>query len=340
MANTISIGILGLGRMGASLGLAIKASNGKDARQQFTLTGYDTDSERAREAKSLGAVDQIANRAADAAAGRDIVLMCLPYGEVEGGYGAISTSLRQGAVVLDTTAHSLRAAGWAKALLPQGTHRVGIHPVVNPAYLFDGVEWTGFARADLFKGGSLLVLADAYAAPEAVELAGNFASLIGTTAHYVDPTEHDGWMALLEALPAALALSAFTAIAESEGWGDAQRAADPNFGRLTHVLADTQADDLRGLLLGDRENLVRVLDATLRNLSTLRDQIATNDTGAVSEAAERATEAYATWLGRRQSGNWDERRSAMSTGSSATMTVLLGGALAKRLRTGSSKDPD
>jgi prephenate dehydrogenase len=332
--SIIRVGLLGLGRLGASFGLAVReASRLKDARQQFHVLGYDTDAAQASAAQAMGAVDALAGRAAEAAAERDVLVMTLPYGEVQGAYAAIAPAVRSGAVVLDTTPHTGRAAAWARAALPAGVHRVGVHAAVAGAWLFDGLETTAFASADLLRGGTLLILAEPDTAPAAVELAGDFAALIQMTAHFADPAEHDGWNAWLEAVPAALGLAAFRAARASDGWGDMQRAANPNFGRLTHHLASAHPADLRALLSEDPANTLRALDAVMAELGRLRAQIAAHDAAALGAGAEADADAYTHWLARRERGDWNEQAQAAPTQSLAggAMTALFGGAIAGRL---------
>src|SRR3954464_5810989 len=103
MAATIKVGILGLGRVGASIGLALKRYNArKDARQQFDITGYAADNLQTQAIKTLNPVDHVARSLVDAAADKDIVIMALPYRDVQPAYQLIGHDLRSGAVLLDT----------------------------------------------------------------------------------------------------------------------------------------------------------------------------------------------------------------------------------------------
>ncbi|MDL1900957.1 prephenate dehydrogenase/arogenate dehydrogenase family protein [Anaerolineae bacterium CFX9] len=341
MTAKISVSILGLGRLGTSFGLALKRCNErKDARQTFVITGYDTDPSRTAAAADRKAVDSIAKSAADAARDKDIVLIALPFGEVQGGFRAIAGSLRDGAVILDTTPYKAIAAGWAQKSLPPHAHLIGVTPVINVKYLFDGADTPDYAQADYFDDGMLIIVPDAKSQPEAIELAADFAILIGAKAHFADPSEHDSWMTWMETLPLALSLSAFMSMESSSAWEDARQISNGNFGRLTHHLYDTTAADLRDLMWENRAGLSRSIDAAIQKLDLLRSLLNETDAGALEEALERSAENYAKWLARRRDNTWtdmpDQRPRVPVGGTFAG--VLLGNYLSKKLRREDKED--
>jgi prephenate dehydrogenase len=340
MATTITVGILGLGRIGTSIGLALKRYNAnKEARQQFTVAGYDSNDDWASTARSKGGVDSLARSAIDAAANKDIVVLALPYGEIQGAYRIIGPSLRAGTVVLDMSPLKLPSMEWADKYLPQESHMVGITPVINSKYLFDGTDDAEHAAADMFDKGSFLLMPGASSAADAVELASGFADLVGAGSHFVDAAEHDAWIAATEGLPALLGLAVFHTLRENKGWNDTQRAGNPSLGRLTHHLFDTHPDDLRDLLLQDRQNIVWQIDQLMDTLRTLRDILAENDRAALEEALISSAEAYNQWLNRRQNARWDKTDAAQGPQArDLLMGGLFGGFLSRKLRGSTEND--
>jgi prephenate dehydrogenase len=335
LMTTINVSILGLGLIGTSVGLALKRNNArKDARQQFSIVGFDTDDSSAETARKKGAVDSLARNPADAAANKDIVVLSLPYGEVQGAYRAIGDILRPGTVVLDASPLKLPSIEWADKYLVSEAHMVGITPVLNPTYLFDGADDTDHAAADLFDKGTMLLMPSVKSAKDAVELAAHFSELLGATPRFADPVEHDGWIAAMEGLPALLGLGLFHMLREDEGWDDAQRVGNPSFGRLTHHLYDTHPDDMRDLLLQNRQNIVRQVDQLIETLRTLRGILAENNRAALEEALIESAKAYNEWLLHRQNARWDDNEPGRPQSRDLLMGGLLGGYLSKRLRGG------
>lgn len=332
--GTIQVGILGMGRLGASVGLALKRASKANPRQEFVVTGYGLAGETVNEAKRLGAVDAIALSPAEAASSKEIVVMALPYADVREGYRQIGASLKEGAVVLDMSPLALPSMGWSKQFMKAGAHMIALTAVLNPKYLFDGLDDIEHAAEDLFDKGAMLLMPAPDAVREAVELASDFSEIIGAAPRFADPYEHDGWIAAVEGLPALLGVASFYALYAYDGWNDAQRAGNPSFGRLTHHLADTHPDDLRDLLLNNREATVRQIDMLVDTLGALRGALAANDKTALEEALVVSRDAYAVWLSHRRRADWGDQPVRTEHGSAGEiwMTSLLGGYIAKRLR--------
>lgn len=340
MAATIKVGIIGLGRVGASVGLALKRYNArKDARQQFEITGYASDNLQTQALKTVNPVDKVARNIVDAAADKDIVVLALPYRDVQAAYQAIGRDLRSGAVLLDTSPLKLPAQEWAAKYLADEAHMVGVTPVLNPKYLFDGLDDAEHAAADLFDDGALLLLPGAKTDRAAVELASDFGELLGMTPLFGDPAENDVWNAATEGLPAALGLAAFYGLYRRDGWNDARKFGNPSFGRLTHHLFDQHPDDLRDLMLTNRDNLVRQIDGTIEALSALRATLAENDRAALEELLIQTMDTYVTWVVHRREGTWDKVEGpAQPNKGDLFMSSMFGTALTKRLRRDKSDD--
>lgn len=339
--NAIKVAILGLGRVGTSVGLSLnRYSARKDARQRFEVFGFDPRSGIASAAEKIGAIQHVVRSVYDAAAGKDIIVVALPYAEVQTVFREIADALREDSVVLDASPLKRPSLEWATRLLPAHAHLVGVTPIVNPRYLFDGLNDTEHAAADFFDDGFMLVTPSPRAAKAAVELATDFSALLGATPHFVDPDEHDGLMAATEGLPALLGAMTFYMLQRSEGWADARRMGNPAFGQLTHHLVDTHPDDLRDLLLNNRENVARYLGETITVLTSVHELLVRGDREGLEAALVEAYDTYQVWLAKRTSGRWDEKSAAVSHEkvSDTLMSGLLGGYLTRRIRGEEDRD--
>lgn len=329
--TTIQIGILGMGRLGTSIGLAVKRfAARKETRQQFHVSGYDTDPARVKAARERGALDASVTLPSDCADGRDIIILALPPGEVTGGLRAIAPALRDSAVILDFSPYKAIGLKWAQSTPGLSAHLLGVTAVLNPDYLFDGVDDPDHAAPDLFDKGHLLIAGASDTEPAALELAADFAVLLGAAPQFIDPVEHDIWMTWMAALPAALGVGAFLALRQSAGWDGTRRAGNPEFGRLTSPLAGMHPEDLYLLLATDRAGLARALDSAIAALTTLRDLAMREDPAGLREAITQASEGYQDWLMRRRRGEWDPVETSLSMGEITARTNLLGGLLGRR----------
>jgi prephenate dehydrogenase len=329
----ISIAILGLGRIGASVALALRRYNNSKATHNFKIAGFDSRPSVEKKATALKLADEMVGKAFNAVKGKDIVVIALPYAEVRAAYELISPDLRPGVVVMDMSPLTQPSLQWGKKYLSDGVHQMSITPIINPAYLFEGIDDIDHAHEDLFDKGSMLLMPSPTCIKDAVELAVDFSTLLGATPHFVDPAEHDGLIAATEGLPALLGLAAYYTFTKSQGWGDGQRMINPAFGTLTHHLFDTHPDDLRDLLATNRENMVRYLDELLNTLRDLRSVFASDDQIALEAALVEASESYEKWYNRRLKSRWDEgdKSSEAPIAAGSMLRGIMGGALADRL---------
>lgn len=336
----LSVAIVGLGRLGASVGLALRRyAKQPNAENQFSVVGADRLASVEQEAVSLGAVERTAPSTRAAVQDKDLIVLAVPYADVRATLRDIADSLRENAVVLDFSPLKLPSMQWAAEILPQGVHLVGATAVVNPAYLWDGLDDTEHACADYFDNGALLLAPAATTNRDAIALVSTLAAILGAGVHYIDPAEHDGLAGAAEGIPALLSVAAFRALSSSDGWDEMQRLTNPAFGRLTHHLMDTHPDDLRDLLLNNADNTVRYLDAVMAALGELRDVLADGDRDAIEAATVDAETRYANWIRRRSQGKWDDMLDQARPEGTSILTGMLGGFLTDRLF-GNKRDDD
>jgi prephenate dehydrogenase len=337
--KNISVTIIGLGRVGTSVGLALKRYNSQpDAQHQFEIYGVESRPDMLRDAESAGAIDKSVRNLHDAVQNRDIVVLAQPYAEVRPSFQAIGESARVGTVVLDASPLKLPSLEWAKQYFKDGVHLVGIQPIINPNYLFDSLDEARHAKVDLFDKGSILLMPAANCIPEAIELAADFATLLGARTHYFDAAEHDSLAAASDTLPTLIGVTLFDALSRIPGWGDIQRITNPRFGRLTHMLFDTHPDDLRDEWMRNRESLLRYTDILLDELHEVRKALASNNQDGVEALLTRSSEQYSQWINRRHNNTWDEDlKTPSASAGSSILSNLMGGFVANRLTGGDKK---
>jgi prephenate dehydrogenase len=340
---TVTVAILGLGRIGSSVGLALKRYNAsKEAQHTFEMTLADTRGGAREDAQKIGLTGKIERDAFNAAVDKDIVVLALPYADVQAAYRGIGREVRPGAVILDASPLKQPSLKWAETHLHGEAHLVGITPILNPQYLFDGMDDTAHAAADLFDKGNMLLMPSASCSKEAVELASDFSTLLGTKPLFVDPAEHDSLMAATEGLPMLIGLAAFYMMLKNQGWTDIQRFTNPNFGRLTHHLHDNHPDDIRDVLLNNRENVIRQIDEFSASLQSFRALLAQEDRRAVESAAIEASDAYDAWINRRYNAKWDTDKAGVKNPSlgGMVMTGLMGTFFTKRVMGDKKEDEE
>jgi len=296
-AQTISI--IGLGRAGVSIGLAVKA------KLPMTVVGYDPNPERARDAhEKMKAVDAIEMSLFKAAAKADILVVMLPVSELEETFQDIGGELQPHTLVLDFSGLKGPGLKWAKQYLQQG-HYVGATPVLAAQWLADGRTDITAATADLFQNSLFCLMPSPYADPQAVETAVNFGLVLGARPYFIDATEYDALVQGTEALPGFVAAALFKSLQQSSSWQDMLRFAGNSFNLATMPLA--QPRDIAFMALHDKEASLRWLEAIINELTTLRRLVFEGEPQVLTAVFEELGDERDKWLLKRQDNDWDER---------------------------------
>lgn len=343
----VNVTIIGLDRIGASFGLALKRYQARpDARHSFTILGSDTTNEPMKTAQKLGAVDDFHRDKLKATENAELIITNLPYGEMEGLLARIGPSLKPGAVVLDLSLLKQPVLAWADEFFPKNAdgqpiaYLVGMTPIINAQALYSGAIGVEDARADMFDGAEILIAPDTRCPAEAVQLAEDVARLVGGKPRFMDPAEHDGLIAATEELPALLGAALFYTLERSEGWPELQRMVNPTLALAIQSLRTREREDAKALFSYNRANLLRHLDGLIARLNEVRDALAAGEeTGELDAFLDVVYGAWQKWDVKRYSGNWEEARGVDKLpGPMGGMGGMLFGRLGRK--SDSDKDED
>jgi len=137
------VGIVGLGLIGGSLGLAVRG-----LRHSIDVTGVARRAESAAAAIQRGAVDRASTDLANLS-DCDIVVIATPIDQIAGVMERLGPIVAAGTLITDVASVKRPILGWAQRL-PNPSHFLGGHPVAgktqsglggsDPA-IFDGEPW-------------------------------------------------------------------------------------------------------------------------------------------------------------------------------------------------------
>lgn len=198
-----NIGLIGLGVIGASLGMALK-HGGSGAR----IFGRDLEREAVNRAVEIGAIDAALDDIALASC--DLVFICTPLKAIESTLEAIRALLQPGTLVSDVAS----VKGWVmnayQRILPAHVHYIGGHPMA-------GSEKKGISAADKFLlENAAYVVTPMAGMPEG--LLRDFTELLASTGARVismPAREHDRAVAMVSHLPHVIAAALMHGFAES-----------------------------------------------------------------------------------------------------------------------------
>lgn len=296
------ITIIGLGQIGASIGLALGGQ-----KSALKRVGNDKSTKIERAAHSKGAVDEVSHNLPTAVREADLVLLCLPLTQVRETLELIKQDLKENAVVMDTAPVKSAVMDWAQELIPHGRHYVGLVPALNPEVLHEPTFGLDAARADLFQKGLMVIDAPSGTPDEVVQLASDLTRLLGAVPLLADQAESDGLMASMHLLPQLAAAALVNATVDQPGWQDSRKVGGRPFAVVTAGLAyQDDIDALQMAALQGRDNTVRVLDTLIAALRGLRDDISNADEEGIATRLEQALEGRNRWLRERLAADWQE----------------------------------
>lgn len=333
----LSVAILGLNRSTTSIGLSLNRYMKKGGKHKFVVTAYDSNPDSTKQVKKMSAVSKTENRAANAVKDADIVVMGVSYEETQEVYRDIVHDLRDGVLILDMSPLKQPSLEWAEKYLSPEHHLIGMTAILNPMYLFNTKELVTEAEEDLFDNSAILLTPSASSVKEAVDLAFNFASILGSKPRFLDPLEHDTMLAQTVQLPRLLGTALFYDLAKQANWEDLKWLTNADFGALTRPLYDTHPDALRDEFYGNREVLARTIDGYIETLSQFRDALREDDKYAIEAATVNAAEIYESWINSRYKADWDVVQSPDVSPETNMLSSIFGGKIAEKIM---GKDED
>lgn len=274
--NTVAI--LGLGLIGGSLALDLKAR-----RLCRRVVGYNRSAKGRAAAKRRKACDAVFARPEDAVVGADLVVLATPVRHIPKLARAIAPHLKAGAVVTDVGSTKEGLVKAVERALPRSAVFIGGHPIA-------GTEHSGMdaAEKNLFAGRWWILTPGKKNAKAAARLKA-LARGLGAKVAVLAPREHDRFLAAVSHLPHVAAFSLVDAVWGFQG-GRAIRYAGGSFRDVTRVAASSP-EMWTDIAL---ENRTAILDLTARfqkSLSRLRALIARGDAAGLQAffaAASRA----------------------------------------------------
>jgi prephenate dehydrogenase len=331
--------IVGLGLIGGSIGLALRrwADERKiDGRKPLEVVGFDPNLDQQRAAERLGAVDRGAWDLAKAAREADVVILATPVAAMREVMQDLAPLLPAGAVVTDTASTKAQVLDWANEILPASVSFVGGHPMAGKTQSIEGAD------ADLFAGATWCVAPAVSASEDAVRTILGLVAAAGAEPFFIDPEEHDAFVAGVSHLPFVISAALMNTVARDASWRDMKSLTASGFRDTTRLAAGSPAMH-RDILLTNRDAVMRWIDQFSATLDEMRQALRQDDeaTGAAIESYfNDAREARALWA------TQTTREGELLQGTAAELQpesvsdhmgrMFLGG-FAKRLRTPPSR---
>ena len=317
--ETRAITIVGMNRIGASVGLALK-----QAFPRLTFIGHDGDRKQAEAAQKSGAVDRVETSLLSACSAADIIILNVPVSELKVTLQSIGGDLQEHALVLDLSLLKSIGLKWADQYVERG-HYVGVRPILAADFLGDSRSGLEAASPDLFRNSVFCIMAGAKVDPQAVETAINVGRSLGATPYFLDVAEFDGLVQSVETLPRLVAAALFNTVHKAPGWRDTLRFTDLTFAQATALVEDSE--EVAALALHDKVTTMHWLDSLIAELHEVKRWLHRDEDETLPAILETISLERDKWLHERRKNDWLEMPSE-----DVQMPSLLGGFFGRRQR--------
>ena len=281
------VSIIGLGLIGGSIGLGLKhwsTVNARAAQSALEVIGFDLDLEHQSRAKKIGAVDRAEWELRKAVADSDLIILATPVLTMKEIMGDIAPLLKHGAVVTDTASTKHDVLQWAKELLPATVHFVGGHPMAGKSESLDAAE------AGLFQGATWCVTPSITASDEAVRTVLGMVAALGAEAFFVDPQEHDAFVAGVSHLPFIVSAAIMNALTTDKAWKDMKTLTAGGFRDVTRLASGSPAMH-RDITLTNRQSIDRWITSLRDELGEFQEMLRITDESSSAQIEAFFTEA-------------------------------------------------
>ena len=333
MAQQVTI--IGLGLIGGSIGLALKRWS-RENQNALRIVGFDEDVSQQNKARKMGCIDDTEWSLGKAVAVADIVIVSTPVQKIREIFTDIADDLKSGAIVTDTGSTKVDVAEWAKAL-PEGVSYVGGHPMAGRSEGLDA------ATHDLFSGATWAICPAVTASEDAIRNVLGIVAATGAESYFVDPVEHDSYVAAVSHLPFVSAISLINAITGDPSWRDMRTLAASGLKDTTR-LALGSPEMHRDIAVTNREAIARWIDRYVEELQAVRAELVRNDESLSTSLFERfegAQDARARLelpVQRSEEGMTDSQKDVSQDGFNNQMSRMFFGGFGKRNKRDADSD--
>jgi len=280
MSEPGPVALVGVGLMGASLGLALRERTDVE-----TVIGVDPDHATLAQARRRGAVTDSAPLC-DAVAGAGCVVLAAPVTTLPALAAEVLAASGDTTLVTDLGSTKTRLMG---AVGGHARRRfIGGHPVCGGEH-----SGPGAARADLFVGATWFLTPGEEARADLYERLHRLVGAVGAHPTAIGAEVHDHLMAVVSHLPHMLAAALVNHAADSAPEGrEALRSAGPSFRDLTRV-AGSNPELWADILLDNRAAVLDASSGLRRGLEAVEASLTRGDRGALVDVLARGRAANA-----------------------------------------------
>jgi len=280
VSNYGTVTIVGVGLIGASLGLALKK-----AGVVTKVLGVGRSKENLDQAQKMGAIDGVVDLV-EAAKQSDVIVLCMPVAQMRAVFEIIEPHLEPRTMITDACSTKGDVILAAKEVLgKKACQFVPAHPIAGGAQ-----HGASAAKADLFQGKQTIVCPLQENSPEDISLIMSFWESVGSVVKKIGVVQHDAIYAAVSHLPHLLSYALMASVVNSE---DADQKLDhvgAGFKDFTRIAASSP-EMWRDICIGNRAAILQELDRYLLIVNHMRKLVAEGDGEGLEKLFNKASKA-------------------------------------------------
>jgi len=299
---TINLSVIGCGKIGTSIGLALK-----NHTQKIHRTCFDRIPDFSKQAYEMHAFDQVALRINECVENADVVILAIPVDELLYTIDTIHPFLKSGSTLIDTSLIKICIKEYIEEKLPDDRYFLSFFPTINPAFIHEAENSPEFAHEDLFRNSLIVLTGSSRTSNEALKLGTDLSSYLGAQVLFADPHEVDGLLAATEILPKLISSAYIHAVMDQPGWKEGRKFTNNSFNSLTQLIThlDEREDYGKSAEL-NKENTIRTINNMIISLKNIRDFLQEGNSSAIQKWYQDSLDNYNRWSEERKLAAWNK----------------------------------
>ena len=278
------VSIVGVGLIGASLGLALKG-----AGVVREVIGVGRSSANLDQAKKMGAIDRVADLA-EAVQSSQWIVLCVPVAQMRAIFTQLEPHLGSNTLITDAGSTKSDVILAAKEVLGKKVCQfVPAHPIAGGAQ-----HGAAAARADLFQGKQTIICQLQENSAADVSLVEEFWKVLGSNIKRISAVQHDAIYAAVSHLPHILSYALMASVLNSEDAEQKLGHAGAGFRDFTRIAASSP-EMWRDICIANKQAILKELDQYLSITQRLREMIAKEDANGLEKVFQKASQARQKW---------------------------------------------
>ena len=279
-SNYGTVTVIGVGLIGASLGLALKKAGVVDK-----VLGVGRSSANLDQALKMGAIDAVVDLV-EAVKQSDVIVLCIPVAQMRVVFEVIEPHLESRTMITDAGSTKGDVILAAKEVLgKKACQFVPAHPIAGGAQ-----HGASAAKADLFQGKQTILCPLQENSTQDTDLIEGFWQSIGSIVKKISNVQHDAIYAAVSHLPHILSYALMASVVNSEDAEQKLRHVGAGFKDFTRIAASSP-EMWRDICLGNRTAVLKELDQYLLIVNHMRKLISENDGAGLEKLFDKASKA-------------------------------------------------